>query len=246
MIYILSRAARPILLQLAASESLCAFDFDGTLAPIVETPQKAAMREGTRQLLDQVAAAYPCMVLSGRAKGDVVSKLDGVRISKVIGNHGAETDSPRRGLSKVVAQWKSVIEPEIASFPGVWIEDKGLSLAVHYRQSPIKAPVRKRVLAAAKHLERVRAFGGKQVVNLALSGAPNKGQALASELKHLHCDWALFVGDDENDESAFALDGNVVAIRVGRSRRSKARYYLRSQREIDDLLRVLISLRPQK
>jgi trehalose 6-phosphate phosphatase len=246
MNYILSRASRSILVQLAAAESICAFDFDGTLAPIAETPDEAAMRAPTRRLLCQVAAAYPCMVLSGRARADVLSKLDGACVSKVIGNHGAETEFSDPTSLALVAKWKSAIAPEIASFPGVWIEDKGLSLAVHYRQSPVKAPVRQRVLAAAKNLERARVFGGKQVINVALSGTPNKGQALASELNHLNCNWALFVGDDENDESAFALEGNVVAIRVGRSRTSKARYYLRSQREIDELLKVLISLRERR
>jgi trehalose 6-phosphate phosphatase len=145
-----------------------------------------------------------------------------------------------------VGTWRSALEPEIASFPGVWIEDKGLSLAVHYRKSPKKAQVRQRVLAAAKELDQAWVFGGKEVINVVLSGTPNKGQALASELSRLRCGWALFVGDDENDEAAFALEGPIIGIRVGRSRRTKARYYLRSQREIDELLAVLVSLRESR
>jgi hypothetical protein len=53
----------------------------------------------------------------------------------------------------------------------------------------------------------------------------------------------LYVGDDANDETAFALRGNVVAVRVGHSRVSEARYYLRAQTEIDELLRLLCALR---
>jgi hypothetical protein len=53
----------------------------------------------------------------------------------------------------------------------------------------------------------------------------------------------LYVGDDENDEEAFALDGNIVAVRIRRKLRSHARYYLRSQAEIDELLELLVRLR---
>jgi hypothetical protein len=57
------------------------------------------------------------------------------------------------------------------------------------------------------------------------------------------CGWVLFVGDDENDEQAFALDGNTIGVRVGWKRKSRARYFLRSQREIDKLLELLVSPR---
>ena len=50
-------------------------------------------------------------------------------------------------------------------------------------------------------------IGGKQVVNIVVDGAPNKGEALIAERKRLRCDWVLYVGDDENDEDAFAVPG---------------------------------------
>ena len=127
--------------------------------------------------------------------------------------------------------------------PGVWVEDKGFSLAVHYRQSAQKAEARRRILAAARDLQHVRVFGGKQVVNLVLDEAPHKGDALAAERDRLRCNWVLYVGDDDNDEDAFALGGNVVPVRIGRKQRSHARYYLRTQAEIDELLALLVHLR---
>ncbi len=51
------------------------------------------------------------------------------------------------------------------------------------------------------------------------------------------------MGDDENDEDAFALDGNTIPVRVGQKRQSHARYYLRSQAEIDRLLETLVLFR---
>ena len=81
------------------------------------------------------------------------------------------------------------------------------------------------------------------MVNLAAEEAPQKGEALAAERRRLNCDWVLYLGDDENDEGAFSLGGDVVSARIGLSRRSHARYYLRTQMEVDELLERLIVLR---
>lgn len=48
----------------------------------------------------------------------------------------------------------------------------------------------------------------------------------------------------KNDEDAFALGGNTIAVRIGRKRQSNADYFLRSQAEIDELLKLLVSQRP--
>ena len=200
------------------------------------------MRDQTEILLGQLAALYPCVIVSGRARADLLGRLNGVKVERAIGNHGAETEAntPKPYL---IAQWKAVMEREIGALPGLWLEDKGLSLAVHYRQSPQKAQARRQILAAARNLDHVHAVGGKLVVNLVVDRAPNKGKALAAERNRLGCNWVLFVGDDENDEDAFALDGNIIPVRVGRKRRSHARYYLRTQAEIDTLLEMLVRLR---
>jgi trehalose 6-phosphate phosphatase len=243
MQYLLSRASRGILEQLARDGALCAFDYDGTLAPIVEHPDQAGMRPRTRELLRHLAALYPCIVISGRARADVLSKLAAANVARVIGNHGAETEAATPDSRRQVGRWRAALEHEIGPLPGVWMEDKGISLAVHYRESPHKAEARRLVLAAAKTLPDVRVFGGKQVVNLVPADAPHKGDALSAERARFGCKWVLFVGDDENDEDAFALSGNVVPVSIGRKQRSHARYYLRTQAEIDDLLDLLVRLR---
>lgn len=241
MRYILSRNSRPVVTQLAQERTLCAFDFDGTLSPLVEHPDRARMRAGTRKLLRSLADLYPCIVVSGRARADVVGKLNGANVVRVIGNHGAETESAPN--PKYVEQWKSVLAAELRPLPGVWVEDKGLSLAVHYRQSTHKTEARRRIFAASRKLKHVHVIGGNQVVNLVVDTAPDKGDALAAERARLGCDWVLYVGDDENDEDAFSLGGNVVPVRIGRKQRSHARYYLRTQAEIDRLIALLVTLR---
>jgi trehalose 6-phosphate phosphatase len=242
MQYLLSRASRPILTELSQQRTLCAFDFDGTLSPIADHPDRARLRVRTRNLLRRLATLYPCVVVSGRARRDVLSKLNGVNVARVIGNHGAEAEVARKPHQRI-EPWKALLDAKVGSIPGVWVEDKGFSLAVHYRQSTEKAEARRRILAAARQMKGVRVYGGKQVTNFVAEQAPQKGDALAVERDRLRCNWVLFVGDDENDENAFALGGNVVPVRIGRKERSHARYYLRTQPEIDELLGLLVRLR---
>jgi len=87
-----------------------------------------------------------------------------VQVARVIGNHGAETEATTRKPQRWLEQWKTSLELELDALPGVWVEDKGLSMAVHYRQSPQKTEARRRILAATRNLEHVRVVGGKQVV----------------------------------------------------------------------------------
>jgi len=232
-----------MLARLALQKTLCAFDFDGTLSPIVERPGEAGMRGQTRILLRRLAALYPCVIVSGRSRADVLARLRGVKVARVVGNHGAETEATVRIPRRRIEQWKASLELALGATPGLWVEDKDYSLAVHYRQSPRKTEANRRILEAARNLEQVRVVGGKQVVNLVLDSAPDKGDALAIERVRLGCSWVLYVGDDDTDEDAFALHGNVVPVRVGRKQRSHARYYLRTQIEMDRLLETLVRLR---
>jgi trehalose 6-phosphate phosphatase len=242
MKYLFSKTCLSISTALAKERTLCAFDFDGTLAPIVDHPDLAVMRVRTENLLRRLAALYPCIIVSGRARADVLEKLSGINVANVIGNHGAETEGAPES-NRQVDQWRTALELELDPVPGVWVEDKGISLAVHYRQSAQKAEARRRILAAARKLKAAHLFGGKQVVNLVVNGAPNKGDAIAAERDRLGCDWVLYVGDDANDEDAFGLSGNVVSVRIGQKQQSRARYYLHTQAEIDELLELLVRLR---
>jgi trehalose 6-phosphate phosphatase len=242
MQYILSKTSRPIVTRLAHERTLCAFDFDGTLSSIVDHPDLAVMRAGTENLLRRLALLYPCLIVSGRARADLLRRMSGVHVAQVIGNHGAETKSASRPRHPI-DRWKAALEMELGPVPGLWVEDKGISLAIHYRSSVRKADARRRILVATRKLECARVFGGKRVVNVVEDGVPNKGDAVAAERDRLECSWVLYVGDDENDEDAFALGGNMIPVRIGRKLRSHARYYLRAQEEIDALLELLVRLR---
>lgn len=241
MRYVLAPANRDVLEQFACSRMLLALDFDGTLAPIVSDPARAAMRSSTRRLLRRLAARHPWVVISGRARADLLPRVRGTGAAEVIGNHGSEPWQASAGARRTVRRWTAELERRLGGLPGVTVEDKGLSIAVHYRRSPRRREAHERVLAAAARLGGARLVEGRLALNLLPPGAPHKGLALERARARFACDTAVFVGDDQTDEDVFALDqpGRLLTIRVGRSRRSAASYYIRTQSEIDGLLRAL-------
>ncbi len=245
MKHILARANRGLLAQFAWSNVLLGFDFDGTLAPIVTDPNRAQLRPKTKELLRKVCGLYPCVVISGRGQKDVNDKIRGVGVLEVVGNHGIEPWASTGKLLAEVARWQPILEEKLSKFRGVVIENKRLSVAVHYRQSRQKKKVKTEIARAASLLGQVRVIGGKQVVNILPEGAPHKGTALERARTAHGCDTAIFVGDDETDEDVFTLDqpGQLVTVRIGAKGSSAAAYCLRNQAEIDDLLSELLRLR---
>lgn len=245
---ILRERNRDVLAEFAGSNVLLAFDFDGTLAPIVEEPADARMRSETSRLLKDAAGLYPCIVVSGRAQSDLLGRLESVPVRGVVGNHGVEPWGTSRELGDEVRRWHPLLEQKLSGMAGVAIEDKSFSVSVHYRRARDKEGARARILEAAAALGDVRVIGGLQVVNILPRGAPHKGTALVGERDRLGCDSAIYVGDDDTDEDVFTLEtpGRLLGIRVGPSKDSAAKYSIASQADVDELLRVLVGLRREK
>lgn len=242
---ILSDEARPLVDELASRHALLAFDFDGTLAPIVSDRHAAQIRPETRPLLRAVSILYPCAVISGRARADVLARLRGFPLFAVVGNHGAEAgqgplDRTRR---ERLEDWKRSLKHDLSLVPGIDVEDKGFTLAVHYRHVPAPAAARALVLRAAAELDGARVSRGRAVVNVAPCDAPDKGTALSCLVRRAGGRPVLYVGDDHTDERVFRSTSIGVGVRVGRTARSAAQWYLPTQAALDDLLRALLAAR---
>jgi trehalose 6-phosphate phosphatase len=229
----------------AWSNVLLAFDYDGTLAPLVNEPARATMRLSTRRLLTRASKLYPCVVITGRAQGDALGRLRGVEVCRVVGNHGAEPSSGAANMRRRVKQWLPTLKTRLSRRQGVIVEDKGFSVTVHYRQARQRTAARRAILNAARSLHDVRIIGGKLAVNFLVPDAPHKGLALERERAHFACDTVVYVGDDETDEDVFQLDrpGRLLSIRVGQKRTSAASYYILNQEEIDRLLGTFVAVR---
>lgn len=245
--YALSRRSRKVIRDYVAAGALPAFDFDGTLAPIVCHPELARMRLGTRALLTQLTAARTCFVLSGRDRGDLAGKLAGCGVQQLAGNHGADISPKAPSIRRRVRLWARRLALNLPPLEGLWVEDKGLSLTIHYRQCRDKAAAKAAAEQAASSLAGARVVKGKESVSLVAADSPHKGDALRAVAARLGRRSVVYVGDDETDEDAFGLAAKgikVLGVRVGRKASSRAGYYLRDQREIDEFLRVFLGAFP--
>jgi hypothetical protein len=128
-----------------------------------------------------------------------------------------------------------VLTTRLSRRQGVVIEDKGFSLAVHYRQAWERNSGYPFGCAIAQGRAGRWREAGRQ---LPRAGCPPKGLALERERSHFACDTVIYVGDDETDEDVFQIDrpGQLLSIRVGQKGTSAAPYYIRNQAEIDRLL----------
>lgn len=246
MLNILAKRNVHTLAAFTSSNVLLAFDYDGTLAPLASEPGLARMRPTTRRLLTSVASRYPCAVISGRSREDLAKHVKGVPVIHLSGNHGLEPGAQDPRYRAQVRDWIRQLWSHTATLDGVVIEDKTYSLTVHYRHARRQREALTAIHRGVRSLRGARSLGGIHAVSLVPRGAPTKGVALERARRLLLCDTAIFVGDDQTDEDAFAA-GNVdrlLAIRVGARRGSRARYRLRDQQEMDDFLRALIAFRP--
>jgi trehalose 6-phosphate phosphatase len=245
MRHILAKRHLPTLANFVASNVLVAFDFDGTLAPIVRDPAAARMRRSTRCLLGSVARRYPCVVISGRARLDLAKRVRSLSIVHLAGNHGLEPWGQHEEYRALVREWFQRLTPRLAGMSGVVVEDKTYSLTVHYRNARRPRQALAAVRRARRTLTGARSLGGDRAVSLVPRGAPTKGAALERARQLFACDSAIYVGDDQTDEEVFRARsaGRLLGIRIGMHARSGAPYGLRNQGEIDALLRTLLALR---
>jgi trehalose 6-phosphate phosphatase len=234
-------------------------DFDGTLAPIVERPELAAMPAATRDALERLRArpGVEAAVVSGRGMADARERaqIEGVAYA---GNHGMEIEGPgihrihpealaaRPALEVVLAD----LEPALESVEGAFVEDKGLTLSVHYRRTPPGdvARVRDAVsVATGGRLSNLRVTEGKMVLEIRPRVEWHKGRAVLFLLEQMRPPAGspvLYLGDDRTDEDAFLAleqtgqgEGVIVADPVPTG--TAARSFLGSPAEVGDLFAAL-------
>jgi trehalose 6-phosphate phosphatase len=245
MRHVLEQAGEAALAAALRRSPLLGFDFDGTLAPIVATPDHARISQSVAGKLRRLGARLPVAIVTGRRADDVVDRL-GFEPWCVIGNHGADIDPASRTEAAralgSVRQQLSLRRDDLAR-AGVGIEDKDLSIALHYRLSPSPADA---VALIGDILQGstgdCRVFPGKMVANVVPAGLPDKGSAMHALVRRCGADCALFVGDDANDEPVFAsAPDDWVTVRIGRDPASQADFFLDSTAEVGLLLDRLVA-----
>lgn len=246
--YAFSREGAEALRALRGRRLLAAFDFDGTLAPIALRPEQVTTPPGARAALDRLRGRCVTAVISGRSRDDVLGRL-GVTVDFVVGNHGIDgLPGAERETAECVAVsrgWLAQLrggETLRAVDPGILLEDKGVSLSVHYRQARDAGRALSQLPGLFSQLQPVpRIVTGKMVFNLLPPAAVDKGTAMLRLLELSGAEAGLYVGDDVTDEDVFCLhQPDLLTVRIGRDDASQARLYLRAPSEIPRLIDALI------
>ena len=231
----------------SASHLVLFLDFDGTLTPIRRRPEDVPPLDlSTRRLLRRLAShrRVDVYVISGRRLADLRSRVraPGVRLLGLYGWEG-RGNPPLRKERKLVQRAKRLLADRLAEMSRIWLEDKKLAIAVHYRGA-LPDEVRTARLIVREVLEhfqpQLRLIHERKAWQLVHCAVGGKGSAVRRLLRERRRpDLAVFAGDDAADESAFAALPRGITVRVGNTRRTKARFYLRNPGEVITFLRKL-------
>jgi len=193
-------------------------DYDGTLAPFSPDPKWAWPHPAVPRLLQQLAERHSVWIVTGRQLEDLEHLLP-VDLP-AIGLHGLQQGRLRGPksflISAEVRQALTQLRAQLPQMAGLWIEDKGPTFALHYRQAPDEAAV----LAAlepwlAKIPSTLVIIRGKKVIELRPRQV-HKGTAVLSVAKDFPDHTPVYIGDDTTDEDAFrVLADRGLTIKVG-------------------------------
>jgi len=228
----LHETLRPLTSDPGSAAVLC--DIDGTLAPIVDRAEEAAVPDNTSRLLGRVARRYGLVAcISGRPAMEA-RRIVGVGGIAYAGSHGAELLLPGRARSELVpafATWAERVRsfafgqetPELR-LARVRIEDKGPIVAFHWRGAPDEDAARTLLEGIAQEAETtgLLVHWGRKVLEIRPPVPVDKGQAVQELLRRTPVRAAVFAGDDATDLDVFeAFDGLVAsgslehALRIG-------------------------------
>lgn len=209
------------------------FDVDGTLAPIAPHADDARVPEQTKRVLGSLARmpGVHVGVVSGRRAADARA-MTGVAGAWAIGNHGLELIDPSGALTidpgaepfiALVADVAAELTPALGRWPGAYVEDKRLTLSVHFRQAdPGVIPELTALVKRFATRAGLRTTGGNKVLEVRPPIAVDKGTAVRALAARLGAgapeSSIVFAGDDATDEDAMralrAWRGNAITIHV--------------------------------
>lgn len=230
---------------------LVASDFDGTLSQIAQEPSLAKPNREALAALHAVAAMPQThvAVISGRSLRDLASVSGFSDEVQLVGSHGCEFDADFfHGLDPATVELRDRVRDDLrsiaASEHGFIVEEKPASVAFHFRlaNEQVAARALETIARGPACDPRVHVKRGKRVIELSVVPT-DKGKALMSIRNRVGATAAIFIGDDESDEDAFAtLCGPDVGVKVGDGS-SKAQYCVTDTSDASRVLAKLVELR---
>jgi len=216
-------------------------DFDGTLSPIVALPGGARLANGARPVLRKLAARrrVTLVVVSGRRRADLRRRI-GIRRIRYLGLYGWENGRssrlPAPALENLVRALAHLLA-KLKAFPGVWVEPKQSSFAIHLlgTGAEVQKRVRRLVEATLRPLgESLRVMNNLRDIEVAPASIGDKAVAVRKVLGEPELRGALpiYFGDDWSDEPAFAAARKGISVLVGNRWPTRAQFFLRGPGEV--------------
>ncbi len=243
----------------SAKQILLLLDYDGTLTPIVKRPESAFLSPQIRDCLQELTSnpSLTLGIISGRALNDLRSKV-GIDNALYAGNHGLEIEghnisfvSPEavRAIPLLHSLGQD-ISLALADIEGAWIEDKKLTLSLHYRLVDEAQCNRLNEIfneITREHLayDRIRITSNKKTFDIRPVVNWDKGKAIEFINKTLFPKdqpFLLVTGDDKTDYDAFRVVNTAqgISVFVGDANiKSPARYFLQSPDEVHEMLLMI-------
>ena len=232
-------------------------DYDGTLTPIVSTPERAVLSQAMKTCLKQLCEQHDVAIISGRALADVrrCVALDALYYA---GNHGLEIAVPGQNDvaymagSEFRATMDSVyhyLQEQLGGIKGILVEHKTYTLSVHYRlvDEAYMHCIEQMLKHVLNQQENFALHLGKKVFELRPKLAWNKGHAvryLLQKFKQMHTDiFPIYLGDDVTDEDAFReVQGAGLGVLVAEeARQTAADFYVLNTEEVLLFLKKFIA-----
>ncbi|KAL8151861.1 hypothetical protein V2J09_021669 [Rumex salicifolius] len=242
-------------------------DYDGTLSPIVDDPDRAVMSTAMRRAVKKVAKCFPTAIVTGRCRDKV---FDFVKLAELFyaGSHGMDITGPAKGskymkgTQGVLFQPASEFLPMIdevhdtlvertRSIPGAKVEHNKFCASVHFRcvEEDLWGELAEEVRSVLKNYPKLCLTQGRKVLEIRPTIKWDKGKALEFLLASLGFSsrtdvFPVYIGDDRTDEDAFKVlkeREQGLGILVSKvPKETNASYYLQEPSEVKNFLRRLV------
>ncbi|GAB2226064.1 hypothetical protein Drorol1_Dr00021850 [Drosera rotundifolia] len=241
-------------------------DYDGTLSPIVDDPDRAFMSDTMRRAVRKVATHFPTAIVTGRCRDKV---YDFVRLAELYyaGSHGMDIKGPAKGSKYIkgsqtvffqpageflpmIDEVYKVLQEKTRSILGAYVENNKFCVSVHFRHVDEKkwSDLANVVRLVLKEYPKLQLNQGRKVLEIRPIIKWDKGKALEFLLESLgfaNCTdvFPIYIGDDSSDEDAFKVlrdRGQGIGIVVSKvPKPTLASYHLREPSEVMDFLQRL-------
>lgn len=235
-------------------------DYDGTLTPIVASPELAILAPDMKRIVENLAEIHTVAIVSGRLREDV-QNLVGIKGIFYAGSHGFDIEGPggfkmiHKAAEKTIPLISAIIgqlKERLGHINGILIEEKKFSVAVHYRKvlnitdlQFIEKVVREMV---QEHNE-LRILLGKKVFEILPNIDWDKGKAVKWIMNALNIPWqpttVFYLGDDTTDEYAFRTvitRGTALIVSDDPEKISTADFQLQSTVEVKEFFEQVMEI----